>query len=795
MIFFRTIKALFTTYRRYTLSVLAILFIAWWFCLPRPLFKDPLSIVLEDNKGALLGARIAEDGQWRFPFQETVPKKFEQAIITFEDKRFYKHPGVDLIALLRATQQNLKKGKVVSGGSTLSMQLIRLSRKGKPRTVFQKFVEMIKATRLEVAYSKTEILARYAAYAPMGGNVVGIEAASWRYFGKSAQLLSWAEAAMLAVLPNSPSLIHPGKNRKALFDKRNRLLKKMQEAGIFDESTYQLAILEPIPQKPVPLPRLAPHLLDRAAKEIFTQQNQRTKIQTTIDRSLQKNLNEIVKNHHRNLSGNNIHNLAAMVIEVETGNIIAYVGNVPGTGGKHSEAVDITAAPRSTGSILKPFLYAVMLDEGELLPGSFVSDIPIYMNGYRPENFYPKYDGLVPADQALSRSLNVPFVRMLQDHGIEKFHHHLQKLGLTTITQSPDHYGLPLILGGAEAKLYDLTNTYACMSRTLANFQKYDGRYDEQEFRKANYLSAIKVPKPSLGPQHQVVSASAIYSTFEAMRRLERPTSSGQWEQFTSSHQIAWKTGTSFGFRDAWAIGTTSKYTVGVWVGNADGEGRRGLVGVKAAAPVLFDIFELLPASNWFERPYDEMRKIPTCQISGLKASKHCPVDSSWVPLSGLKTEICKYHQLIHLDDSEQYQVNSDCYSPSEMKHRPWLVLPALEAHYYQTISADFQPLPPFRSDCNKSTSISPMQFIYPDRSLKIYVPVDLDGQLSRTVFKVAHRDMKTEIHWHLDNEYIGSTQDFHHLEMNPTQGKHLLTIVDEKGERLSRHFEILAKE
>ena len=792
--------------KKLTWVSLAVLGIAYWYCLPKPLFQDPTCMVIEDREGNLMGARIASDGQWRFPQPDTVPHKFEQAILTFEDKRFYRHFGFDPIAFVRAMKQNISNGRVVSGGSTLTMQTIRLSRKGKPRSLFQKIVEALLATRLEFRHSKKDILAMYASHAPFGGNVVGLDAATWRYYAKPASQLSWSEVATLAVLPNSPALIHPGRNRQQLLEKRNRLIDRMAKGNIIDKTTAELAKEEPLPNKPFPLPRLAPHLLDRAFVENFSnKKNQQTRLQTTIDSDMQKNVNEILQRQQLSLQANGIHNAAALVIEIETGNVVAYVGNVPGAGTSHGEQVDIIKAPRSTGSILKPFLYAFMLQEGKVLPKMLIPDVPTVIGSYRPENFYQTYDGMVTAERAIVRSLNVPLVKMLQNYSYEKFHYHLNKVGFSTMKKPADHYGLSLILGGAEANLWDVSNTYANMARTINYFYDYDGEYNPEDFRQPNYVyknSASNFPKDKkrsllLEKEAPFISASASWQAFEAMRNLERPNSEGDWESFSSSQTIAWKTGTSFGFRDAWAVGVTPRYAVGVWAGNADGEGRSGLIGVKAAAPILFDIFNLLPAGNWFEQPVDEMIQVPICKQSGFRALPICEADSMWVTQSGLKSAACPYHQTIHLDANKKYQVNADCESTSEMVHEPWFILPPVEEYYFKSKNPSYKTLPPYRADCNNviaKNDRSPMQLIYPKDISKIQVPVDLDGELSRTVFKIAHRIPTSTVHWHLDNTYIGSTSDIHEMELNPEAGKHLLTLVDEKGYRLEQRFQIVTK-
>lgn len=790
----------FVKHRRKSFPLLAIGLIAYWFCLPRPLFDVPTSMVVLDKDNLLLGARIASDGQWRFPYRDSIPHKFSTALLEFEDRRFYNHPGIDPKAIVRAMDQNIRNRSIVSGGSTLTMQLMRMARGKKSRSLWNKGLEAVMATRMELSYSKDEILAHYASNAPFGGNVVGLDAASWRYYGKEPELLSWGEAATLAVLPNSPSLVHPGRNRNALKAKRNRLLDRLLASKKIDRLTCALSKDEPLPNKPHPLPRLAPHLLERAYLEQFSgKKSQLTRLRTTIDRTIQQQATRIAKQHHLRLSQNGINNLAAVIMEVETGNVVAYIGNVP-SGKENGEEVDIVQSPRSTGSIIKPLLYAGMIQDGSLLPSQLISDIPVNMGSFSPKNYNSEYDGAVSAKKALSRSLNVPIVKLLERHGVHNFHHELNRAGLSTINKSADHYGLALILGGAEVKLWDITNTYACMARTLRHFYDRSSRYDPTDFRAPNYVFGVEVkqtPKSKLLKDPTHISAAASWFTFEAMQEVERPNSSGAWDYYESSRPIAWKTGTSHGFRDAWAVGVMPNYAVGVWVGNADGEGRPTLVGVQAAAPLLFELVELLPQGGWFDPPYDEMVQIPVCPSSGFRASEHCNrADTTWVAEKGLRSDACPYHQVVHLGQNKEFQVHSDCESPNNMVHENWFVLPPIQEHFYKRNNPNYEVLPPFREDCKEmmATAHKPMQLIYPREVSKIYIPKDLDGEKSRTVFRVAHRKPTTKIYWHLDNSYAGQTEDFHQLAFNPEPGRHVLTLVDEEGFRLEQAFEILVR-
>jgi penicillin-binding protein 1C len=778
----------------YKSGALGVLLLVWFFCLPNPLFRASYCAVLEDRDGALLGARIAPDGQWRFPMPDSLPPKYVDALLLFEDRMFRYHPGINPVSTARALYQNLRAGRTVSGGSTITMQTIRLARGNPPRNLWQKFIEVCMATRMELTYSKRTILRTYAAHAPFGGNVVGIDAAAWRYFGKKAASVTWAEAALLAILPNSPALLHPGRGREILLQKRNRLLQRLVDEGYMDESELDLAKSEPLPDKPHELPQLAQHLLDRL--HAHSAQKTAAVLQTTLKKEFQVRIGQILARRQELYRGNEVHNLAAIVLDVQTGEVLAYIGNVQGAGAQHNDQVDMLVASRSTGSILKPYLYAWALQGGDMLPNSLLPDVPTQFGGYRPENYRETYDGSVQAQTALIRSLNVPFVHLLRAHGLEKFHHELRMLGLTTVTKPPAHYGLSLILGGAEANLAEVTNVYACMARRLGQFYPRNGRVADNDFRPYTLLDNAPQTKSSLQRVGQGLSPSVIWHTFQAMQDVERPNSSGDWQMFRSSRRIAWKTGTSFGFRDAWAVGTNARYAVGVWVGNADGEGRPGLIGVDFAAPVLFDIFQQLPGNDdWFDPPYDDMVQMAVCPNSGCRTGQYCPPDTAWVAKSCLNGPVCTNHQLIHLDASGQYQVNSNCAAPQEMQHRGWFILDPQAEYYYRGRHPEYMPPPPFRSDCNQALAEgakSPVTLIYPRENAQIYIPVDLDGQLGSVVFHAAHRLSETDIHWHLDEAFVGTTKTFHQMPFQPTVGKHTVTLVDNQGNRCVRHFEVL---
>ncbi len=772
-----------------------VLFTWFWFSLPSKLFNDPTSFVIEDKDGNLLNASIASDGQWRFPYDENVPDKFIKCITTFEDKRFYSHPGVDVLAIARAALKNVRSKEVVQGGSTLTMQVVRLSRHETSRNIWEKIIESVQSVRLECSYSKTQILALYASNAPFGSNVVGLDAASWRYFGRSPEKLSWGEMAALAVLPNAPALVHPGKNRDVLLRKRNALLDKLFANKILDNATCYLSKLEPLPGNPLPLPQVAPHLLQRYKQDVKENAGLSSRTKTTIDINLQKNVISILDQHHNVLKGNGINNACALVLDVETGNALAYVGNIYKPADPEMESdVDVIKAPRSPGSALKPVLYASMFSDGMILPNSLIPDIPTQIGGYTPQNFDLGYDGAVPASLALSRSLNIPAVKLLQQYKYQRFYDLLKQLGMTTLNRPADNYGLSLILGGSEVTMWDLAGIYAGMARVLNHQKKNKGLALKEDFHPPNYfIKKDNTKKVASDDAINSLDATSTWFTFQAMEEVMRPGEEGLWQEFSSSQRIAWKTGTSFGFRDAWAIGITPKYVVAVWTGNTDGEGRPGLIGVQTSAPVMFDIFRELPSSKWFAKPVNNFSFIPVCRESGYRANVDCPnPDTIMVSKNGYKAPLCPYHKMIHLDAAGSYRVDESCESPANMIHQSWFVLtPAME-WYYKQKNHDYRPLPPFKPGCDLANIGRQMELIYPQQDAKIYVPLEINGSRGKTVFTATHRKPGSKIFWHLDDEFVGTTTNYHQMALSPVPGKHLLTIVDENGERVSRQFEII---
>lgn len=754
--------------KKVILCILAFLVTGYIFCLPRHLFHVPYSTVVTDRNEELLGACIASDGQWRFPPRNTTPEKIKECLITFEDKHFYHHWGVNPFAIGRAFYQNVKNKRIVSGGSTLTMQTIRLAR-NESRTFREKLIEMIWATRLEFRASKEEILSMYISHAPFGGNVVGLDAAAWRYFGHSADDLSWAESAMLAVLPNAPAMIHLSKGRKTLLDKRNRLLKQLLEKKTIDSSTYELAISEPLPDEPHALPQIAPYLVSR-----FYQERNGEYSRSTINKGIQTQVEDLAERWSNEFGRSDIRNLAILVIDIPSNQVVAYCGNVHFDRKQGGNQVDVIQAPRSTGSILKPFLYYAMLQEGSLLPDMLLPDVPVNINGFTPQNFSMQFEGAVPASEALARSLNIPAVTMLQRYGVPKFHSFLQQVGLKTINRSSSHYGLSLILGGAEATLWDVTNAYAMMGRSLLQLPQTS--------------CSLLLPTSRITESTDPFQPGAVWQTFDALKEVNRPEEI-DWKSIPSMQTIAWKTGTSYGFRDAWAVGVTPRYAVGVWVGNATGEGKPGLVGAQTAGPVLFDIFNLLPSSSWFTRPAGIFVEAEVCRKSGHLKGRFCDeTDTLLVLPAGLRTEACPYHHLVTLSADESQRIYENCANTEPTLRKSWFTLPPVWEWYYKQHHPEYKPLPPFKAGCGEDT-FQPMQFIYPPMNARIKLPKQLDGSKGFLTVELAHNNPNATVFWHLDETYQAQTQDFHKISLQPAAGKHSLTAVDGEGNTISTTF------
>jgi penicillin-binding protein 1C len=757
--------------------MIAVVFIGVFYLLiplPDPLFKSDYSTVVLDEDGNILRAFLNGGQQWYFPPEEglEIPAKLKTAILMYEDRHFYKHPGVNVLSLCRAVYQYISSGEVKSGASTISMQVVRLACRGK-RTLPNKLLEIMQAVKLEARYSKEEILNMYVNHAPYGGNIIGYHAASLKYFHKRPEELTWSEAATLAILPNSPGLISPLVNREKLIKKRNKLLKTLLGKKIIDRGTYRSSISEPLPGEPCSFFNHAPHL----AQTLVSRYGMKSGIiRTTVIRRYQVRIEKLMADHLRYLNSIGVSNGAALVVETQTGKVRAYVGSQDFFDSDSGGQVDGIHAPRSTGSILKPFLYALAMDEGVILPQTLIRDIPSYFGSFSPANADEKYRGVVTAGEALIRSLNVPAVRLLNAYGLNKFYIFLKSAGMSTLFRSPDEYGLTLVLGGAEAALYDMAALYC----GLGNYGK---------FRPLQ----IVIEKNKTSDLKELISPGACYLTLEMLKNLKRPGAEYYWDQYRDQNPIAWKTGTSYGQRDAWAVGVTPQWTIAVWVGNFGGEGNNNLSGARSAAPLMFDIFNYLPRSRentWFKPPAKSLKKVRICLDTGFTAAPDCEKTAAALAPRGKKPlKPCPYHKRIFVTPDEKTQVCSLCWEPGKYRQIKKLVFPPDIAQYLRESGVILSELPRHRQGCPGHTAANPVRIIYPVKNAKLWIPRDFDGDLQYITFKVAHAHRERPVYWYIDDIYRGMTGDKHKMIARLNSGWHRLEVVDEQGNRDLRRF------
>jgi len=737
---------------------------------PVPEFTEKYSTAVFDRNGNLIGASISDDEQWKFEPVDSVPDNLKECILLFEDQYFYFHPGFNPASLIRAVYQNFAAGKIVSGASTLTMQVARI-RYNKSRSIFQKVIEMIASLKLELIHSKEDILNMYVSHAPYGGNTVGVQAAAWRYFNRPLSQLSWAENALLAVLPNDPSSIFPGKSDQSLKNKRNRLLSKLLANKVIDSVEYYLSIAEKIPPRPLNIPTRNLPLLETLVKK----ENKRV-LHTSIDPYWQNTTHEILKRHHRELKSNGIENVAALVMSLESGEILSYVGN---TADKTSDGylVDILQSPRSSGSLLKPLLYALAIEKGMITPRSALPDVPTFFAGFTPKNFNEGYDGIVNADEALARSLNIPFVYLLRDYNYEQLQIDLRRMGLSSIQENLSRYGLSLILGGAEVTPWDVAAVYYSLYTQLA-FNAKKSIYLTNEIKNRNTIN---------------LSPSASWHMFNAMTELSRPGENASWESFSSSQKIAWKTGTSFGFRDAWAVGLNGKILSIVWVGNADGEGRAGLIGSQTAGPILMELLnKSVYKQDWLDKLKPNNKQYRICISSGNHATDLCE-KTDWIPLPSSSHKIgkCDLHKQVLVDASGRFRVNSKCYPVHKMIKKNAFIVPTYAAPYYRKIHPEYESLPPLMSSCQETTQNISM--IYPTRNSNIYIPRGAHGK-EKVILQASHAVGQSTIYWHIDDIYLGSSNQIHEKSIALSKGIYQLRLLDNSGNELTQELRVISE-
>ena len=716
-------------------------------------FEKRYGQVVLDDRGNIIGAYLNKDEQWHLKSAGEVPDKLKKAVLNYEDRNFYSHMGVDFKAVARAVRDNLFNGRR-TGASTVTMQVAKVLTP-KERSYFNKYKEMVQAVKLEQYFTKDEILLMYLNNAPYGGNIVGYKTASLLYFQKNPEELTWAEGALLAVLPNSPGLIHVEKNREKLLTKRNSLLKKMMERGVITEKQYAMAKMEPIPEKRYRFKSLAQHFTRRLINE-----SGEKIIKSTIDSQLQEKIEKTVRDYSDYLASEGIANAAVMVVDNKTYEVKVYIGSQDfydfGTNGQ----VDGVTALRSPGSVLKPFLYALAIDEGIGAPESKIPDVPLYFSNFTPQNANRMYYGMIEMREALIKSLNVPFVGLLKEYGIEKFFYFLKNV-LEFEGNDPSRYGLSLILGTKELSVENIAQLYAGLGN-YGNFKKLKYRENAPEEN-----------------GQQLISKGAAYLTLDTIRQLERP---GLERMYREKNPVSWKTGTSYGRRDGWAAGVTPDWTVVVWVGNFTGQGNSNLTGVTSAGRLLFNVFNLLPKKkNLFQIPENNLYSLKVDRETGYRLKYDLPPKEILYPTEAKALKVSPYYKKVFLN-KEGVEVDSRSQDFLDSEEKIVLNYPIEIINYFIKQNMDISNI--FSGKIGKKS----VKFIYPINNLKIILPKDFDGEKS-VIVKLANLK-KQELYWYLNKEYIGRSRE-RERSFNLKEGEYEITVVAENGETEKVRFKV----
>ncbi len=654
-----------------------------------------------------------------------------KATLAFEDRRFFFHPGVDPLAILRAAWQDLKAGQVVSGGSTLTQQMVRLLRPG-PRTLWRKLLEAYRALELEAHHSKKEILELYFNLAPYGGNLEGVGAASLAYFGKPPRFLTPDEVAFLISLPQAPI-----RGKKKDLAARNRILKRMTAAALITSQDEQRARKAPLPSRRIPFPFEAPHAADYLRRMLPGKAH----IVSTLDPVLQAQTEEIVRQHEEALLATGITAAAVVVIRNSDRAVKALVGSLNYWDTEFHGQIRGFAIPRSSGSTLKPFLYALALQRGRITPETKLEDRPRAFGSFRPVDFTPRFRGLVPAQTALALSLNLPFVNLLKTLGLKPF--------LTLMKQAGFRWrrppGLSAITGGLDVSLLDLTNFYVTLAR--------EGYHGPPRF----LVHAPLKERPLFHP-------GVAYLTLQALKSENHGL---PWPDF----DLAWKTGTSFGQRDAWAIGISPQYTVGVWTGNFNGQGARGLIGATAALPILLDIMKALgskPAR--FPSAAEHLIWIKLCPASGRPAGPFCPQTIRVPYPKGIPLPArCRWHRPFLMVRGTNYRA---C---------PWKTYPegSLERRILCVPSG--RAAPPFPPSCEVENSPGDVRILSPAAGA-LYL-LSRNGTISRGIPLKGYTNLPDgNLYWFVNGKLSGTSLSGEAIYLSPPAGKVEIRVVDKQG-------------
>jgi penicillin-binding protein 1C len=723
--------------------------------------KPSYSTLVVDKRGHLLHAFLNQEDKWRmFTQLEEISPTLEKAILFKEDQYFYYHVGINPLALVRAIFQNVQQNRRASGASTITMQVVRLIER-RPRTYLSKVIELFRALQLEWHFSKKEILQLYLNLVPYGSNVEGVKSAAILYFQKPPQVLSLAEVATLSVVPNRPSSWRLGRHNPQLLQARNLWLRRFGEAGLFEASAVADALREPLQIQRHEAPKQAPHWAYRLRRQFPEQPI----LVTTLDYARQQQAEALTRNFVSRLRALQILNAAVMVIDNRRMSVEAYVGSAdfddPTDGGQ----VDGVVALRSPGSTLKPLLYATAFDKGMLTPQTMLYDVPSNFSGFEPENFDKLFHGKVSVSYALANSLNVPAVRVLQDISTQTLVEKLKQADFKHIKKTGSKLGLSLVLGGCSVTLEELTQLFAALSQ--------GGRFRKAHSRVADSASYSSVT---------LLSESSSYLITHILSQIQRPDLPNNYDYTYRMPKVAWKTGTSFGKKDAWSIGYNSHYTIGVWVGNFSGRGVPELSGANIATPLLFDLFNAIDYNKqgaWFGQPKAlALRKV--CAESGLLPQDFCPNVVLDYHVPGVSPmQRCGHARQVWTDPAGSLSYCTQCQPDSGAVRRLYPNQPPELLAWYESKHILYEKIPPHNPRCSRIFGQAGPKITFPVRGNTYYLSREEQSELQLSC--QAESEVK-EVYWYVNDRLVATAPPHKAVFIQPPGGKLRIACTDDKG-------------
>jgi penicillin-binding protein 1C len=722
--------------------------------------NPPYSTLVMATDSTVLHAFLNEQDKWRLYTEvPEISPTLRKALIYKEDRWFWWHWGVNPLAIGRAAFNNLVRGKRTSGASTITMQVVRLLEPRK-RTYASKGVEILRALQLELHYSKEEILQLYLNLVPYGSNIEGIKSASLLYFNKLPQVLSLAEVTTLCIIPNRPSSLRLGQNNAYIVQERNKWLRRFEQDGLFAPGVITDALREPLQARRHEAPKQAPHLSLRLKKQLGEQPI----VRTTLVRSKQQLIEQLCAQYVNRLRGLNIKNAALLVVNNQTHHIEAYVGSADFAATDDGGQVDGIRAVRSPGSTLKPLLYATAFDRGLLSTRSILNDVPSNFEGYQPENFDRTFHGKITVGFALANSLNVPAVKVLKDLSTPVLIDKLKKANFENIKKNAPLLGYSMILGGCGVTLEELTNLYAAFAN------------------QGQLIAATPLAATNLGAKEEVVSPEAAYLITQVLSQVSRPDLPNNYDYTYRLPKIAWKTGTSFGKKDAWSIGYNARYTVGVWVGNFSGEGVPELNGANIATPLLFEVFNSLDynsVARWFGMPRGLYRR-KVCPESGDVPNTFCTNTVLDYYLPGTtRTQLCQHLKPVWVSAAQSLSYCTHCLPDSGAVRRLFPNLPPDLVSWYEAKHIQYLKVPLHNPACTRVFAQNAPQVVSPNDGGEYFVDQKDPQQLSLSC--LADNEVKT-VYWYINDKLLAQATPTENVFFNPKAGRIKISCADDKG-------------